>query len=314
MKNVLLLETIPDRVLDKLKASLHVIEAFNHNDAIRYSSENNISAIITRGKGQVDKNLITNNKNLEVIARCGVGLDNVDVVSATKRSVKVINAPGSNSDTMAEHTFALMLNAVRAVYQSIQAVRNNDWAWRNKYSGDEIRGKTLGIVGMGNIGTKVANLSKAFGMNVLYWDQRDFNNGFTYSDFDTLLEKSDVISIHLPLIPQTKSLFSKEQFSKMKNTAYLINTARGAVVNTDDLLNALDTEEIAGYTADVLDSEPPASDNTLVTHPKAFITPHSGSLTKTTYFKMCDTTIENVISELFGNSVDKHFVFNHKDL
>ncbi len=154
MKNVLLLETIPDEVLTKLKLACNVIEAFDYKTAIENPCPENISAIITRGKGQVDQNLITSNQELLAIARCGVGLDNVDVSSATLQQVKVINAPGSNSDTMAEHTFALLLTSVRNLYDSITAVKQDDWAWRNKYQGDEIRGKTLGMQRMQRAGRR----------------------------------------------------------------------------------------------------------------------------------------------------------------
>ncbi|NJK82764.1 MAG: hypothetical protein HC912_02080 [Saprospiraceae bacterium] len=134
-----------------------------------------IHAIVTRGKGEVNETLIAACPDLQVIARCGVGLDNVNVDFATQKGIKVVNAPGSNADTVAEHALCLMLMLQRHLYASVQAVKQNDWQFRNRYQGDEIRGKTLGILGLGNIGSKVAHLAAAFGMHIIYWDVQPKN-------------------------------------------------------------------------------------------------------------------------------------------
>lgn len=314
MKNVLLLETVPEEVMQNLKNNFQVFESYSYEKALENSSNNGMAAIVTRGKGNVNQKLIDNCRELEVIARCGVGLDNIDVRYATSQGIKVVNAPGSNADTMAEHTLGLLLMAMRQLYKSVSEVNKGNWQWRSEYSGDEIRGKTLGILGLGNIGKKVAAMASAFGMNIIYWDNWEQPVNYPFKSIDELLRESDVISLHLPLIPETKGLLNKARFEMMKTHAYIVNTARGGIVNTSDLINALDKNIIAGYAADVVDNEPPPEDDPLIIHPKTLITPHSGSLTKTTYFKMCDLTVNNAIDLLSGKSINEKYIFNHSEL
>jgi D-3-phosphoglycerate dehydrogenase len=169
-KRVLLLESVSRQADKLLKAQVKVSEAASPDSGGEIAQSAAIHGIVTRGKGDVNRQLIGQCPDLEVIARCGVGLDNIDVDFATRRGIKVVNAPGSNADTVAEHTLGLMLMLQRHLYPSVAAVKNRDWDFRKGYQGDEIRGKTLGILGMGNIGKKVAKLASVFGMNVIYWD------------------------------------------------------------------------------------------------------------------------------------------------
>jgi D-3-phosphoglycerate dehydrogenase len=252
--------------------------------------------------------------DLEVVARCGVGLDNVDVDEATKRGIKVINAPGSNSSTIAEHALTLMLMCVRNAWNSVERVKDGDWGWRNQYSGDELRGKTLGILGMGNIGRRVAKLGDAFGMKVMYWDKFPVQSEYESGSMEDVLKRAEVVTVHVPLLDETKNLVGEKQLGLMKPDAWLINTARGPILDETALLKALDSGTIAGFAADVLAVEPPGSDHPLVNHPKTLITPHTGSLTATTYRNMCVSTVQNVIAALSGSTPDPKSVFNRDEL
>lgn len=163
-QNVLLLETIAESAHSLLEQHGQVFLADSPYSGGEIAAQHPIHAIVTRGKGDVSQQLIDQCPDLKVIARCGVGLDNVDVPHATKKGVKVLNTPGANAATVAEHTIALMLMLQRHLYQSVQAVKANDWGYRTQYQGDELNGKRLGILGLGNIGSRVAQIAQALGM------------------------------------------------------------------------------------------------------------------------------------------------------
>lgn len=312
--HVLLLETIEDESFELLKnekdIQLHLAwEGMPAADILE-----GIDAVITRGIGQVNKDLYDACPNMKVAARCGVGLDNVDVAEASKRGIKVINAPGSNASTVAEHTISLMLTIQRNLFEALSAVKNGQWASRSSFKSDELNGKTLGILGLGNIGLKVANIAAAFGMKVIYWSPSNKEVPYLLVDKETLFRSADIISLHLPLNEETKDIIDEEVFNKMNQGAILINTARGALVNRDALLSALDTGKLAGYGADVPFSPPPTADDALISHPKSFITAHVSSLTATTYKNMCLSTVKNVLAVLHGQTPDPQCIFNASSL
>ncbi|TCC96828.1 2-hydroxyacid dehydrogenase [Pedobacter psychroterrae] len=313
-KNVLLLETIADEALGYLSKHVNVFTAYDEASLKTAVDTQEIHAIITRGKGQIDKALLEAFPAVKVVARCGVGLDNVAVNEATSRNVMVINAPGSNAATIAEHTFSLMLMLMRNMYESARQVKQGNWNWRNQYSGDELNGKTLGIIGMGNIGQRVAKLGEAFGMHVIYWSRSAKDSTASLLTMDEVLRQSDVISLHLPLTSETDKLIGADQIELMKPGSLLINTARAALIDHQVLLEALDNAKIAGFAADVLPEEPPLKDEPIINHPKTIITPHSGSLTAATYQKMCYLTVQNVVAVLTGNEPDQNSIFNRSDL
>ena len=316
MKNVLLLETIADEALALLSyaENIQIFTAYGDTPLNKILSENPIHAVITRGKGQVNQALMAACPDLQVAARCGVGLDNVDVKEATARKIKVVNAPGANASTIAEHSLALMLMLQRNLYQSINEVKSGNWEARNHFQGDELRGKTIGILGLGNIGKKVAKLADAFGMNVMYWSKTKIENDYKFASLEDILSQSDIISIHLPYLPETHHLIDEKAFSLMKPNVLLINTARGTIIDQDILYKNLENNRIAGFGADVLATEPPAPNDPLLTHPKALITAHVGSLTTTTYTQMCVSTVNNVLAILGGKEPQIESVFNRKEL
>ena len=312
--HVLLLETIENESFELLKnekdIQLHLAwEGMPAADILE-----GMDAVITRGIGQVNRALYDACPNMKVAARCGVGLDNVDVAEASKRGIRVINAPGSNASTVAEHTISLMLTIQRNLFEALSAVKNGQWASRSSFKSDELNGKTLGILGLGNIGLKVANIAAAFGMKVIYWSPSNKEVPYLLVDKETLFRSADIISLHLPLNEETKDIVDEEVFNKMKYGAILINTARGALVNRDALLSALDTGKLAGYGADVPFSPPPTADDALISHPKSFITAHVSSLTATTYKNMCLSTVKNVLAVLHGQAPDPQCIFNATSL
>ncbi|WP_339655869.1 hydroxyacid dehydrogenase [uncultured Maribacter sp.] len=315
-KNILLLETVADEAMQLLEAAedIQILKGFDETMQQHHISKERIDGIITRGKGQVRADLMDKLTHLQVISRCGVGLDNIDVSEASKRNIKVVNAPNSNADTIAEHTIALLLMLQRNLYSAITMVKENRWTDRGTYVGDESHGKTLGIIGMGNIGKKVAKIATALGMKVVYWSANKETVPYPFLDFDTLLSTSDSISLHLPLTPKTENLLNSSAFSKMKSNALLVNTARGGIIDQKELYGALRNNKIAGFAADVLAQEPPDINDPLLQLDNVLITAHLGSLTNTTYTKMCTMTVENTLAILRDIAPMKHCIFNQKEL
>jgi len=310
MLHILLLETIEEESFELLSQDLN-IQLYRAWEGMPSPADmKKMDAVITRGIGQVNLALYDACPNLKVAARCGVGLDNVDVKEATKRGIKVINAPGSNASTVAEHTISLMLTIQRNLFEALSEVKKGNWASRSNFKSDELSGKTLGILGLGNIGLKVANIASAFGMKVIYWSPFEKNVPYDLVDKETLFQRADIISLHLPSNEETNGMINKEVFNLMRPGAILINTARGPLVEKEALLNALDTGKLAGYAADVPFSPPPTADDALISHPKAFITAHVSSLTATTYKNMCLSTVKNVLAVLRGNTPSHGCIFN----
>ncbi|MCS5490237.1 2-hydroxyacid dehydrogenase [Algoriphagus limi] len=315
-QKILLLETLAEEAMEILLAdnSYEVILAFNEEVLQAAIEEGNIQAIITRGKGQVRANLMDQIPSLQLIARAGVGLDNIDVDEASKRKIKVVNAPNSNANTIAEHTISLILNLQRNMYTAFSMVKEGRWKDRGNYVGDEVHGKTLGILGMGNIGKKVAKIAEALGMKVCYWSAFKEDVPYPMLSLQEVLNNSDIISLHLPLTSETENMINSEALAQMKKGALLINTARGKIIDQKALNEALESGKLGGFAADVLAVEPPEADEPLIKHPNTLITAHVGSLTKTTYTQMCTMTVENTLAILNGKEASPNCIFNRKAL
>jgi D-3-phosphoglycerate dehydrogenase len=200
------------------------------------------------------------------------------------------------------------------MYQSVAQVKAGNWNWRNGYQGDELAGKTLGILGLGNIGFRVASLAEAFGMKVVYWNRSEKHTPYQALALEEVLQQADVVSLHLPLTSATEEILGEKELALLPPHALLINTARGSLVNQTALVKALDAGTLAGYGADVLTTEPPAPDDPLAQHPRALITPHVGSLTTTTYVQMCVQTVQNVLAVLGGEPPVPESIFNRNSL
>ncbi len=243
-----------------------------------------LDAIIIRSATKVRKDMIDAAKNLKAIGRAGVGLDNVDVEYAKSKGIKVINTPGATSISVAELTIGLILAVMRKIAYADREMRRGAWP-KKKCKGIEMYGKTLGIIGMGRIGREVAKRAKAFGMRIVYYDvyRPDENTekelGLEYRDLDTLISEADVITLHVPLVPETKHLINAERISKMKDGAIIINAARGGIVDEDALYDALKSGKLYGAALDVYENEP-LKESKLFELDNVVLTPHIGAQAK----------------------------------
>ncbi|NLF00460.1 MAG: phosphoglycerate dehydrogenase [Anaerolineales bacterium] len=240
-------------------------------------------ALVVRSSTQVTKRIIEAGTQLQVIGRAGVGVDNIDVDAATQRGVLVVNAPDGNTLAAAEHTIAMMLAMARHIPQADASLRQQKWE-RNKFTGVQVTDKTLGVIGMGRIGTEVARRGRGLGMRVLACDPYT-SSSWTQSigvemcsRLEDLLEQSDFVTVHVPLTAATRNLLGEQELALLKPGARVINCARGGVINEEALLKALDEGQLAGAALDVFSKEP-ATDNPLVSHPKTVVTPHLGAST-----------------------------------
>lgn len=249
---------------------------------------------------KIDDELLFHAPKLRVIAQSSVGYDNVDVEACTSHGVPFGNTPGVLTEATADLTYLLVLAAARQLKESVAIVQEGRWAQTTKIPmGIDLYGKTLGLVGLGQIGSAVARRAKASGMNIIYYNRRRRNpeeeNGAIYVEFGELLKKSDVIVVLVPLNEDSRGLFGAGEFGKMKKTAFFINAARGAIVKTEELYVAIRDGVIAGCALDVTDPEPIRADHPLLQLPNVFVTPHIGSATLETRNSMAMLAAENLI-------------------
>jgi len=253
----------------------------------------------------IDAELLDAASKLKLVSTMAVGYDNIDVAAATERGVLVCHTPGVLTETTADLAFALLLAAARRVVEGDRAVRAGAWpTWKPDYLlGVDVWGATLGIVGLGAIGQAVARRASGFGMRILYSSrsrepdaERDL--GCEHATFEELLEQADFVSAHVPLTEETRDVFDKAAFGRMKPTAIFINTARGGIVNEGDLEQALASGVIAGAAIDVAQVEPMAGDHPLLKLPNLVVTPHIGSASVATRTRMADMAVDNLIAGL----------------
>jgi D-3-phosphoglycerate dehydrogenase len=238
----------------------------------------NYDGILVRSATRVTKEVIESGKKLKFIARGGTGIDNIDHQFAKSKNIPVLNTPGANSASVAELVFAHFFAMARYIPQSIVSLRAGQWN-KKAYKGVELAGKTLGIVGFGRIGKLTARLGLAIGMKVLAYDLSEIKTelNITVVSFEELLKKSDFITLHVPKLDQP--LITHKEFALMKDGVFVVNTARGGVIDETDLLAALDSGKVAGAGIDAFLNEPTPNPK-LVCHPKVSVTPHIGASTK----------------------------------
>jgi len=239
--------------------------------------------LAVRSATKVTAKIIDAATNLKVIGRAGSGLDNVDLTAATKKGIVVMNAPGGNTITTAEHTFSLMCAMARQIPQATASMREGKWE-KKRFMGVELFNKTLGIIGIGNIGSQVARRAQAFAMNVIAYDpflseEKAKDMGVEKVDLEELYRRSDFITIHTPITAETRNMINKDTIKIMKNGVRIINCARGGIVNEKDLYDALVEGKVAGAALDVFEKEPPEN-NPLLTLDNVISTPHLGAATK----------------------------------
>lgn len=263
----------------------------------------NAEGLIVTSGIRVDEELLQHAPKLKVIAQAAVGYDNIDIEACSRYGIPFGNTPGVLVDATADLAFSLLLCSARRIHEGWDFVRQDSWYQGHRMSfGIDIAGKTLGIVGMGQIGAAVAKRAKAFGMNILYYNRNRRSDeeqiGAAYQPFDALLEQADFLIVLTPLSKETRGLFGREQFNKMKSTAYFINVSRGPVVDTEALLEALKSGEIAYAALDVTDPEPLSKEHPLMKLSNILITPHIGSATTETRTAMAELTVDNLLAGL----------------
>ena len=264
----------------------------------------NFEVIIVRSRTKITKDMIEKANKCQIIARVGVGLDNIDQAAAKEKNIRVINAVEGAMNAVAELVIGLMLSLAREIPRADREVRNGNWI-KKELMGTELRGKYLGIVGLGNIGKRLGRLARALNMNIIGYDvvpiDEEFSSevGLMKADLGTLLASSDYVSLHVPLLDSTKHLINAEKMSTMKNTSRIINTSRGGVIDEDALYEFLKDGKLGGAALDVFEVEP-ATSNKLGSVPNFISTPHMGAQTKEAQSLAANVIAEKIIQILRG--------------
>ena len=306
--------------------ALLVEKPLNEENASEFVNAEVVSCFIY---SNFSKEIIEKLPNLKLIATRSTGFDHIDVFFCHQKNITVCNVPEYGSRTVAEHAFALILTLTRKIYQSINQAKNFDFN-HEKIRGVDLFGKNLGILGLGKIGKEVVKITHGFGMNVLVYARTQDETlaktlGFSYKSLDEILSQSDIISLHLPLTDETKHIINKNNIKKIKRGAFLVNTARGGLIETEALVLGLKEGVLAGVALDVLEGEKELMeeieiltegyqkttdlktlvlDHILVNHPNVIITPHNAFNTKEALFRILATTIKNIQGFLKGEIIN----------
>ena len=295
------MSNVAQKIFEKNKISVDVKTGLSEEEIIKIIPE--YDGIVVRSATKVTKNIIESAKKLKVIARAGAGVDNIDVTVAKQKNILVMNTPGGNTNATAEHTLTLIMTLLRKIPYANETTHRGKWEKKN-IKGTELAKKTLGIVGFGNVGERLSNLVKGFEVNILVnsksLESRKKNFPYVKNvSFDELISKSDIISFHCKASTDGKPLINKDHFKKMKPSTFIINTARGNIVDEKDLNTALNENLIAGAALDVFSKEP-AKENILFNNPKVTLTPHIAASTK-------EASI--VVAEMAANQIS-NFLLN----
>ncbi|MFI5237384.1 MAG: phosphoglycerate dehydrogenase [Ignavibacteriales bacterium] len=307
MKKILISDSVDEKCTEILKSAgfdVNYKTDFSNEELLAMISDYN--ALVVRSSTQVDARLIEKMENMEVIGRAGAGVDNIDVKAATRKGILVMNTPGGNTISAAEHTMAIMLAAVRKIPQANISLHLKKWD-RKRFQGSELFGKTLGLIGLGKIGKEVAIRANAFGMKVISFDP--LVSADSISDLQIQLvslediwKNSDIISVHTPLNERTKNLISYNELTKCKSSVVIINCARGGIVNESDLLKGLKDGKVSAVGLDVFETEPPDFGIGLIQHPSVVSTPHLGASTEEAQQKVAVQIAEQIV-DYFKNEI-----------
>jgi glyoxylate reductase len=295
---------------EQLASAGHDVRTLAAADDSLASALADADALICLLTDSIGSSLLASATKLKIVANVAVGYENIDVVTARQRGIVVTNTPDVLTESTADHAFALLLAAARRIAEADAAVRGGEFeAWRLQQSltGIDVHGKTLGIVGMGRIGTAMARRGRhGFGMSVLYHSPAavpdlEVELGATRVSLEDLLKRSDFVSLHVPLTASTRHLFDADAFSRMKRTAVLINVSRGAVIDESALVAALKTQAIAGAGLDVFENEPSVHPELVNMRRHVVLSPHLGSATQETRRAMAGIAVANVLAVLRGD-------------
>ena len=264
----------------------------------------NFEVVVVRSRTKITRELIEKADKCKILARVGVGLDNIDQDAAKEKNIRVLNAVEGAITAVAELVIGLMLSMAREIPRADREIRSGNWI-KKELMGTELKGKYLGIVGLGNIGKRLGRLARALNMNIIGYDVTPIDDEFSKevglmkADLDTLLSSADYVSFHVPLLDSTRHMINAEKLKMMKNTARIINTARGGVIDEEALYNSLNDGNLAGAALDVFEVEP-ATGNKLITLPNFIATPHMGAQTKEAQLLAANIIAEKIIQILRG--------------
>jgi D-3-phosphoglycerate dehydrogenase len=299
---VLVTDPIADEGLETLRAAGHEVEtAYDLGEAALLEAVADVHAMVVRSGTQVTETVFEAAPELVVVARAGIGVDNIDLEAATEHGVVVANAPEGNVRAAAEHTVAMTFAAARSIPQAHARLRSGEWA-KGEYLGTEIGGKTLGVVGLGRVGQQVAKKLDLLGTDVVAYDpyiseERADQIGAELVELDACLERADFLSVHTPLTPETEGLIAEEELARMEG-GYLINCARGGVVDEPDLAAAVEDGVLRGAAVDVFADEPVDPDNPLLSVENVVVTPHLGASTEAAQENVAVSAAEQVVAAL----------------
>ncbi len=302
------MSNVAQKIFEKNNITVDIKTGLSEEEIIKIIPE--YDGMVVRSATKVTKNIIEAAKNMKAIGRAGAGVDNIDLDAAKEKNIIVMNTPGGNANATAEHAFALIMSVLRKVPFANETTHKGQWEKKN-IKGTELSKKTLGIVGFGNVGVRLSHLVKGFDVKILVHSKslesrkKDFPHVSNVS-FDELTSNSDIISFHCKAAADGKPLITKEHYKKMKPTAYIINAARGNIVDEKDLNDALNENLIAGAAVDVFSKEP-AKENVLFNNPKAILTPHIAASTTEASITVAEM-IANQISDFLIKDVKIHTV------
>ncbi len=313
-KRVYITRQIPQAGVDLLKEKYHV-DVYSENQPLSRTlllqKVRDCDALVSLLSDKIDEDVLKRGEKLKIVANYAVGYNNIDNAAAKKQGIMVTNTPGVLTNATAELAFALLISLTRKIIEADKFTRDRNFmGWDPLlFLGDELKGKTIGIIGMGRIGQDMAMKCTAFGMNVIYYNRKPADHktekrlSARYSPLEKLLQKSDAISIHTPLTDETYHFMNKEILARMKTGSYLINTSRGEVIDEKALVDALRAGKIKGAGLDVYEFEPKIS-NELIGMNNVVLLPHIGSATKETRNKMSEMVAKNVIAALEDKKPD----------
>lgn len=289
-------EAGPDSITDFAECTW--LSEYEDHDALLNDVEKYDAMIVRAASLQVTESLLDRAENLKVIAKHGVGVDNIDMAAASERSVIVCNTPGANAQAVAEHTLGLVLAIRKSVLVANEDLRNGVWQ-RDKYATPELRESTLGVFGCGDIGANTSQFAAAMGMECLafdpYLDEEDVPHHVEKVETkEALFERSDIVCVHAPLTPETRGAISTAELRRLKSSGIVVNTSRGGIVDEDALVAALQDSDLAGAGVDVFEKEPPSMEHPLFGRDDVIVTPHIAGTTTTSARKKSLRAAENI--------------------
>ena len=302
------MSNVAQKIFEKNNINVDVKTGLSEEEIIKIIPE--YDGMVVRSATKVTKNIIDAAKNLKVIGRAGAGVDNIDVPKAKEKNMIVMNTPGGNANATAEHAFALIMSVLRKTPFANETTHKGQWEKKN-IKGTELSKKTLGIVGFGNVGVRLSHLVKGFDMKILVNSKSLESRKSEYphvenASFDDLITKCDILSFHCKATSDGKPMLTKDHMKQMKPTSYVINAARGNIVDENDLNEALNEGLIAGAAVDVFSKEP-AKENVLFNNPKAILTPHIAASTTEASIVVAEM-VANQLSDFLLNGVKKNTV------